>query len=200
MDPWNICQLFSASANLFCKWLLFGILDNSSRKKQDIGNLAMYLLGAQAVCGGTTHSHNSLAGPPHVGHQPGQTRWQSNYSILLLVCPCGCVDQTNPTSVEWVSGLLGFSISSTANFRRSLANLLWASVVILEDRDCFRKVEIWDCYWLQNVILALLCIDVFPNDNKLFQRRRCCPTPSHCLHLKLLLLFAAFSRAFSTSS
>lgn len=81
MDPWNICQIFSASASLFCKWLLFGRLDNTSRKKQDIGNLAMYLLGAQAVCGGTTHSHNSLAGPPHVGHQPGQTRWQSNYSI-----------------------------------------------------------------------------------------------------------------------
>lgn len=81
MDPWNICQIFSASASLFCKWLLFGRLDNSSHKKQDIGNLAMYLLGAQAVCGGTTNSHNSLAGPPQVGHQPGQTRWQSNYSI-----------------------------------------------------------------------------------------------------------------------
>lgn len=58
-DPWKICQIFSASARLFCKWLLFGRLDNSSRKKQDIGNLAMYLLEAQAVCGGTTHSHNT---------------------------------------------------------------------------------------------------------------------------------------------
>lgn len=63
MDSLKICQIFSASASLFCNWLLF------------------WQIGRLKWCGGTRHSHNSVAAPPHVGHQPGQTRWQSNCSI-----------------------------------------------------------------------------------------------------------------------
>ncbi|XP_078100190.1 general transcription factor 3C polypeptide 3 isoform X3 [Sander vitreus] len=58
--------------------------------------------GASVVCGRTIHSHNSLAPPPHAGHQPGHTLLWDGIPFfnqhLLQVSQRGCVGHSGTNS------------------------------------------------------------------------------------------------------
>ena len=131
------------------------------------------------MCGRTIHSHNSLAPPPHAGHQPGHTLMWDGIPFfnqhLSQVSQRGCVGHSGTNStpklipqvfngVEVRTGVLSRPFhpihSHILEVVSDKPRPVGASVVILEERVWFQTVEIWDCHWLQNLISMSLCIEI----------------------------------------
>ena len=131
------------------------------------------------MCGRTIHSHNSLAPPPHAGHQPGHTLLWDGIPFfnqhLSQVSQRGCVGHSGTNSTpKLISQVFNGVEVRTASrpFHPLHSHILvvipdkprpvGASVVILEDRVWFQTVEIWDCHWLQISSLYLSALRLPP--------------------------------------
>ena len=115
------------------------------------------------MCARTIHSYNSLAHPPHVGHQPGHCCGMASHSstsicrksarvvVIFTLAWTTCPSWSHNCSVGLRSGLLaGHSILSTPKFWRQYLrqpHSVGVRVVNLEDRVQSQTVEIWDLHW-----------------------------------------------------
>ena len=162
-------------------------------------NLFISQTGASVACGRTIHSHNSLA--PHAGHTLLWDGIPFFNQHLSQVSQRGCVGHsgTNSTPMLIPQVFNGVEVRSASRPYHLLhSNILevdpdkprpvGASVVILEDRVRSQTVEIWDCHWLQISSLYLSALRLPPMMTSLVfpVREKCRPTPSHCLHQKML--------------
>ena len=143
------------------------------RKKQHIFTFLHFihftLSGTSVACGRSIRSHNSLAPPPHAGHQPGHTLLWDGIPFLnqdlSQVSQHGCVGHSGTYSTPklipqvfnwvevWTHGRLFHPLHS--QILEVLCDdpaSVGASVVILEDGVRSQILEIWDRHWLQNLI------------------------------------------------
>src|SRR4029434_1822576 len=150
-------------------WMIELSIGNKEQTRH-IGNFTLYsfntLSGASVAGGRSIRCHNSLAPPPHAGHQPGHTLLWDGIPFcnqdLSQVSQHGCVGHSGtpkliPQVFNWVEvwthGMPFHPLHSqilevVSDKPRSVG----VSVVILEDRVRSQTVEIWDCHWLKNLI------------------------------------------------
>ena len=96
---WNICNIFSAKPLSLAWCCLVDLMVKVWRNKTYWKfNNSLKQIGASVGCGTTIHSHNSLAPPPHAGHQPGHTLLQDGIPFFnqhpSQVSQHGCVGQS----------------------------------------------------------------------------------------------------------
>src|SRR4029434_2788413 len=102
--PCNILLLvFTLVLSCLVDWII-AISHSNKEKTTHIGHLytPFTLSGTSVACGRSIRSHNSLAPPPHAGHQPGHTLLWDGIPFLnqesLQVSQCGCVGHSNTYS------------------------------------------------------------------------------------------------------
>src|SRR4029434_1911889 len=104
--------VFTLVLSCLVDWMIELSISNKEQTRH-IGNFKLYSFNtASGVGGGSIRSHNSLALPPHAGHQPGHTLLWDGIPFLnqesLQISHRGCVGhcntyitpQADPTSVQ----------------------------------------------------------------------------------------------------
>ena len=89
----------------FCHWLVWCLVDWmieiwGNKTYCQFNNLFISQTGASVVCGRTIHSHNSLAPPPHVGHQPGHTLLWDGIPFFNQYLVIHCCEMTSHSSTS----------------------------------------------------------------------------------------------------
>src|SRR4029434_9211688 len=102
--PCNILLLvFTLVLSCLVDWII-AISHSNKEKTTHIGHLYTHftLSGTSVACGRSIRSHNSLAPPPHAGHQPGHTLLWDGIPFLnqdlSQVSQHGCVDHSGTYS------------------------------------------------------------------------------------------------------
>src|SRR4029434_3245141 len=140
------------------------LLISNKEQTRHIDNFTLYSFNTLS-CGRSIHSYNSLAPPPHAGHQAGHTLLWDGIPFLnqelLQVSQRGSVGHSNtystpkliPQVFNWVEvsthgrpfhSLYSHVLEVVCDNPSSVG---W-SVVILEDGVRSQIVEIWDGHWL----------------------------------------------------